>query len=97
MGDRLPTPLDRARTPADRQREYRRRQRKGEVVAPVAVTHTIIDLLIGLGWIEAEASESRQELGRAINRVLSEVALATRKENVTRLRDLPAARATLRK
>lgn len=97
MGDRLPNPLDRARTPADRQREYRRRQRKGEVVAPVAVTHTIIDLLIGLGWIEAEASESRQELGRAINRVLSEVALATRKENVTRLRDLPAARATLRK
>ena len=78
MGDRLPNPLDHARTPADRQRDYRRRQGKGEVVAPVVVTHTIIDLLIGLGWIEAEATEDRGALADAIRRVLAEAARYSR-------------------
>ncbi len=74
MGDRLPNRLARPRTPADRQRDYRRRQGKGEVVAPVIVSHAIVELLLNLRWIEAEASEDRRAVADAIRRVLSEAA-----------------------
>ncbi len=72
--DRHATPLEPPRTASDRQRDYRRRLRKGEVVVSVPISHSILGLLLDLGWIEPELSEDRRAVAGAIRRVLTEAA-----------------------
>ena len=67
-------PTDPRRTASDRQRAYRRRVRRGEVVVSVPISHSILGLLLDLGWIEPELSEDRRAVAGAIRRVLSEAA-----------------------
>jgi hypothetical protein len=68
------TAPDPPRTASDRQRDYRRRLRKGEVIAPVAVNHAVVVMLIDLRWLRAELSEDRNAVADALRRALSEAA-----------------------
>ena len=72
--DRHANPLEPPRTHADRQRDYRRRLRKGEIIAPVAVSHVVIGMLIDLRWLQADQSEDRNAVADALRRALSEAA-----------------------
>ena len=43
-------------------------------MAPVDVDHAIVETLIGLAWLPRNRSEDRAEIGRAIGRMLAEMA-----------------------
>lgn len=56
---------------ARRQRRLRARQRVGVVMPYVAVTDTVVELLIDLGWLELAVSEDREQIGLAIGKMLA--------------------------
>jgi len=57
-----------------RQRRYRARLANGIIVAPVEVTHVILDLLIDLHWLGVDESESRQRIAAAVRALLEDTA-----------------------
>jgi len=68
-----------APTPAAaRQRRWRARQRRGDTVAAVVVSHEIVGMLIDLGWLAPEVSESRAAVAEAIGKILAEAAKNSR-------------------
>jgi hypothetical protein len=67
-----------------RTRRLRERQRRGEIVVPVPVNNDVIAALIALRWANPDRSEDRQEIGRAIARLLADAATRVPKELSTR-------------
>ena len=65
---------------ADRQRRLRIRQRDGKVVAPLELSHEVIDVLIDLGWVGERESEDRRQVGIGAARALEEMAHAYRRK-----------------
>jgi hypothetical protein len=57
----------------------RDRRRKGIVVAPTPVGLEVIEALIALGWLKANESDDRGEIGEAIGSVLTDMARSLRK------------------
>jgi hypothetical protein len=57
-----------------RQRVYRSRVRNGLTVIPVEVGADILDLLVRLRWLDDRLADDRNAVGRAITRMLLDVA-----------------------
>ena len=66
--------LARRRRATAAQARYRAHLKANEVIAPTVVTHELLELLLGLGWLGWDLSESRQEIGKAITSMLSDAA-----------------------
>jgi hypothetical protein len=77
-----PDPADRRRRrAAERQRRYRERLRTGDVVVRVEVPVVVITMLLDLGWLQAEESEDRRQIGEAIARLLPDAARHHQRKN----------------
>ena len=66
---RPPSPADRN---AAKQRRYRQRVASHEVIAPVRVNETLINFLIGTGWLAERDSHKRERIADAIARMIAE-------------------------
>jgi hypothetical protein len=67
------TELERPRR-ADRWKAYRARQRRGAVVVQVEVSPELINLLLGLRWLEEREIDDRRAVASAITRMLRSAA-----------------------
>ncbi len=63
MLDPEPARRDRQR---QNQRRYRQRQRDGAMVAPAAISAAVVDMLVGLRWLDEAEAADRFAVGRAL-------------------------------
>lgn len=75
-----PPPPKRLSGATARMARYRARLRRGVVVAPVPVALGVIEMLLGLGWLDEAVSEDRQAVGDAIAAVLADAAADLRRK-----------------
>ena len=59
---------------AERQRRARARRRRGEVIAPVPVCGSVLDVLVELRWLGDKDAADRAKVGLAIASMLADLA-----------------------